>query len=94
MKPLLNMVGGTKSVDNTTSVKLIAANKSRKFAGVSNPNAVGMWINFGSAAVIGTGEYVPPGGGYQIDDDNLWQGDVNGIMASGGAVTIGTVEGY
>ena len=92
MLALKKSTPGTKSVGSGASVELLATNLSRKFAVISNPTAAGMFLAFGQSAVIGYGVYIPPGGGYQIDKDNMWQGAVNGIMATGGAVTISTED--
>lgn len=93
MRALRDRTAGTASVGSGASVELLAANDGRKWAQISNPNAVGLWLNFGAPAVIGSGPYVAPGGGaYVIDKDNLDLGAVNGIMASGGDVAVGTME--
>lgn len=74
------------------SIEVLPANSRRRYACISNSTANGLWINFGEAAVAGTGIYIAPNGGaYEIDDDNLWQGAVNGITAAGSNV-IGTME--
>lgn len=92
MYDLKQATAGTKTLDNTTPVQLFAANSVRKWAYVSNPTAVGLWINLGATAAIGTGIYVPAGGGYQIDKDNLWRGTVSGISASGSGNVVGIME--
>jgi hypothetical protein len=92
MVPLRKSADNNVSIDNTASVAILAANEKRLFATISNSAAVGLWLGFGRAAVIGKGTYVPAGGGYQIDKDNMWRGAVNGIMASGTAVTIAYTE--
>lgn len=93
MRVLQVATHGTKSVDNSASVVLLAANARRSYAGIYNATAVGLWIGLGVAAVIGTGIYIPAGGSFVIDEDGaLWRGSINGIMASGGAVVIGTVD--
>lgn len=94
MKVLTKATNGTKSVSSGASVELLAENSRRSFAMISNPQVVGMWVSLGSAAVIGTGIYVPPNGGAFIisEEGGLWRGSVNGIMSTGGAVAIGTVE--
>lgn len=73
-----------------TSIEILPANTLRKFASISNPTAVGMWIAFGQDAVVGQGEYIAPGGGsYVIDGDNMWRGAVNVVAASGSGNVIG-----
>lgn len=84
--------GTVTSLDNTTSKKALSANQRRKYATISNPNNVGIWINFGAAAVIGTGEYIPAGSIWEMDKDNMYQGEVWVIAASGSGYTLGTME--
>jgi hypothetical protein len=66
-----------------SSIEILPANGLRKFATINNSTSNGIWLGLGVAAVVGQGEYVPPGGSYIFDDDNLWQGAVNGISSSG-----------
>lgn len=66
-----------------SSVEILPANALRKFATINNPTANGIWLGLGVPAVAGQGEYAPPGGSYVFDEDNLWQGPVNGISAVG-----------
>lgn len=77
------------------SIIMKASNNRRKFLGVFNSGANGIWLGLGQAAVVGVGIFVPPSGGSFIthDGDNLWQGDVFAISAAGNNVT-GVLEGY
>jgi hypothetical protein len=79
----------------TSSVSLIVANPRRKYLSVSNSGTAGIWLGFGQDAVVGVGIYVPPNGGFfqTSDGDNLWQGSVTAIAASG-TNQAGIVEGY
>lgn len=76
-------VSYTETVDNATPETILPANANRKYAGIYNPTNTGMWIGFGEAAVIGTGTYIPAGGGYEIDESNLWTGSVSILAATG-----------
>lgn len=93
MKVLKDPHNGTKTLDNSGSQSVLAANDDRKWAIICNSSDVGLWLALGASAVIGTGIYVPPNGGsFVIDDQNLFRGAVNGVMASGSSKVIGTVE--
>lgn len=65
------------------SIEVLPVNALRKFATINNSTANYLWLGLGVAAVAGQGELVPPGGSYVIDDQNLWQGAVNGITTTG-----------
>lgn len=65
------------------SIEILPANSRRMFAEIVNPTANGIWLGFGVAPTVGTGGYVPAGGSYIIDKDNLWRGAVNGISGTG-----------
>lgn len=93
MQILRTVSQDTKTVGNGASVVLIAENLRRKYAGIYNASTNGLWLGLGQAAVIGTGIYVPPNGGwFEIDHDNLWQGEIQGISAAGAANVIGVAE--
>lgn len=82
----------TKSVTTTTQ-EFLAANESRKYALIVNSSDVGIWVSFGAAAVIGTGVFLAAAGGsYELDNDNLYLGAINGIAASGSGKVVGIVE--
>jgi hypothetical protein len=82
---------GTKAL-TTTSAIAVAANKQRKFLEIGGSQTVGMWLGFGQAAVVGSGQYVPAGASYVMDDDNLFVGDIHAKLISGAGETIGYVE--
>ncbi len=93
MRVLTVPTNGTKSVGSGASVQILPANQFRSYAAICNPSTVGLWISLGADAVIGTGIYIPPNGGMWITDvSGLYRGAVNGIMATGGAVVLGTME--
>lgn len=94
MRPLRNSTNGTASMGAASSA-VLAANPARKYACIVNASDVGVWLGFGAAAVIGTGVYLAAAGGvYEIDDDNLWQGAVNGIAATGTGKVVGTLDQF
>lgn len=78
----------------SSSVQILAANDRRHSARIVNPSDVGIWIGYGAAAVIGTGDYIPAGGGVlEISEfSGMWRGTVTGIAASGTGKVIGSVE--
>lgn len=83
---------GTVSVGGS-SVQALAANPNRKYALLRNSSDTGIWMSFGTAAVIGDGIYLEPAGGYfEIDNDCLWQGTVFVIAATGSGKVLGTME--
>lgn len=77
----------------TASAIILAENSLRKHATFVNASDVGIWLSFGSTAVVGTGVYLAPSGGsYEIDGNNLYQGDVYGIAVSGAGKVCAGVE--
>lgn len=88
MRPLRKHTPITQTID-AASEEILPINALRKFATINNPTAVNMWLGLGVAAVIGKGEMLPAGGSYVFDEDNLWQGAVNVIPASGTGHVIG-----
>lgn len=90
MLPIKKAVPTTVTVAQA-SILLLAANSLRKYADFSNSTANYIWISFGAAAIVGKGSFIPPGGSYVIDRDNLWVGDVFAISSAGNNV-IGAQE--
>lgn len=84
--PIMNTV----SV-GTASTLVLPQNLRRRWAGVYNSSGAGIWLSFGAAALIGYGAYIPPGGSYEIDQENFFTGPVYGIV-SAGSQGVGTVE--
>ena len=83
---------GTKSLSNASDIEILAANERRLYAEIINASDVGMWLNLGGTAVIGTGIYIAPNYSYEINPDNMWRGAVRGIAASGSGKVAGTLE--
>lgn len=76
----------------TASILVLAQNKRRKYALISNPTGGGtIFLAFGKAAVANKGVLIPPGGAYEIDSDNLWTGDIFAI-ASAGTINVALVD--
>ena len=72
----------------TSSVKILSANKSRRWASITNTHNIILWLSFGGPAVAGKGFGVPAGATAQLTDSdgNLWRGEVYGIYASTSSV--------
>lgn len=77
----------------TASASVLAANALRKYAAFVNASDVGIWLSFGTTAVVGTGVYLAPSGGsFEIDSSNLYQGEVYAIAVSGAGKVCAGVE--
>lgn len=84
----------TQTISNAGSTQLLAANSRRLYAEIVNSSDVGVWLNFGAAAVIGTGIYLGPNGwSYEINSENMWRGTVTAIAAAGAGKVVGIIEG-
>lgn len=81
------------SVDNSTTVQLLAAAATRKYAYVANNTLYKMWLKLGASAVASQGIPLDPGGVYEITSDNLWTGTVNAISSSSTAASLDIFEG-
>lgn len=82
------------SVGNVTSVQLLAANSSRRYAYISNQTGNPLYITLGAAAVAHQAIPLPNGGIYSINSTNLWTGTVNAISGvSSGTVNVDVFEG-
>lgn len=68
-----------------TSTSIIAANAKRTYLRLTNDSNEIMYITLGSvAAVMNKGISILANGGiYEINQNNLWQGEIRGICASG-----------
>ncbi len=74
------------------STQLLAGNAARKYAHFINNSSAVVFIQFGSAAVIGQGIKLNLGAMYSLSGFELWQGAVNAVSASG-TVNIDIFEG-
>lgn len=92
MRPLKKAVADTVTVSSATSGLVLAANERRKYALIGGNQTVGLWLALGEAAAVGSGIYLAAGDAYEIDADNLWLGEVYGILASGVDQTVGTED--
>ena len=76
-----------------TSTLILAANTSRSFLSLTNNNEYDVWVNFGSAAIVGDGMLLGAyGGSILLDRSSITTKAIYGI-ASGGTNNIGTSEG-
>lgn len=75
----------------TSSTIVLDINVRRRWAGIYNSSGNGVWLGFGAAALIGYGPYIPPGGSFEIDSENLFRGPVYAIVSTG-TQAVGTVE--
>ncbi len=87
--PLLWHIGtvtdGAVVVGAVTTVALLA-NAHRTNAVFVNDSTQAIYLARGNPAVVGDGIRLNPNGGsYEIDDTNLWRGQVNAICALGAA---------
>lgn len=85
-------VASSANIDSSGSGLVLAANDLAKYRVIGNPTGVGLWLNYTSPALVGSGIYVAPGTGWVINRDNMWKGAVYGIRTSGGAVAFPTME--
>ncbi len=86
---------GTVSVSNAVSTEILAANRSRQYAAITNNSVEDVWVSFGATAVVGEGILIQANGGaLEIGEeyDNLFWGAVNGINAGAGAVNVAFLE--
>lgn len=74
------------SFDVTTSSQLVlAANELRKFCILINDSSENIYIKFGSAASLNNGIRISANGfSYEIDNTNLWVGDIYAIHGGSG----------
>lgn len=77
--------------DSSTSV--LAANPNRKNAVIVNYGANDVCIARGGTAAFGQGIYLAAGNGYEITAENLYQGAIHAICASGKSTTLAVEEG-
>lgn len=91
MSVVLNNID-TVTFNNVTvgssSTSIIAANAKRTYLRLTNDSNENIYITLGStAALMNKGISVLANGGYyEINQNNLWQGEIRGICTSGGKV--------
>ena len=79
------VVDGAVTVGAVSTIALVA-NGQRTNAVFVNDSAQVIYLARGNPAVIGDGIRLnPAGGSYEIDDTNLFRGQINAICALGGA---------
>lgn len=92
MLPLKKSDTFARTISNVASSVILPANGQRKFAIIYNQTVNIIWLGFGRDAVVNTGVAIPPGLAFQIDEENLWRGVVNGIASAGAANLIGAED--
>lgn len=79
--PIKKPVIATLSVP-TAGLLILAANPQRFYVEIINDSNTKIWIYFGSQNVAGQGIPIPANGfSYEIDRNNLWQGDIYAVHA-------------
>lgn len=94
MSLILKASDETTAAITTSSALVLAKNKRRKYALISNPTGGGtLFLAFDKPAVANKGVLIPAGGAYEIDSDNLWTGEIYAI-ASAGTINVAIVDQY
>lgn len=79
----------------TTSSVVLPANDHRKFCVLINDSNANIYISFGSPASVNTGVRISAGGfSYEIDNTNLWVGEIHAIHSGLGTETLLIQEFY
>lgn len=73
----------------TSTTTVLAANASRKGLTLVNNSAAKVYIAFGTAAVLGSGILLLPGGVFYMDEYSYSQAAVNGIASLAASSTTG-----
>jgi hypothetical protein len=69
----------------TTSSVILPANEHRKFCVLVNDSNANIYISFGSPASINNGIRISAGGfSFEIDNTNLWVGEIHAIHSGTG----------
>lgn len=80
-----NSVLNTFATIGLTSTLVLAANSQRRWLFLVNDSDENIYVSLGSAAVVGSGILLTPGGGaLTLDTASMFAGDVYAICASGG----------
>lgn len=73
----------------TSTTEIVPGNSARQYCAISNGSANDVWISLGSPAVVGEGILLKADGGtYEINNENLFPGAINGIAGSNSAVGV------
>lgn len=89
--PLYNTGTPTTVTATASSAAALAANKSRRYAFITNTGTNPVSLAMNTAAVIGEGITLPAGATYEMRGDNLCQSAVNCISNDG--TTLSILEG-
>ncbi len=77
----------------TSSQIVLAANEQRKYAIIINTSNTDVWLRLGSSAVVGQGIFVAKNGfAYEIDQNNLYVGNVYAIHDGAGLKVLSILE--
>ncbi|MES2224993.1 MAG: hypothetical protein V4478_03325 [Patescibacteria group bacterium] len=80
---LLKNATNTGVAVGVASAAILTTNTARQNAVIVNGGSNAVYLGFGTAAVVGQGVYLAPSGGtYQINDQNLYIGAINGITST------------
>lgn len=68
----------------TSTTAILAANGQRHYAAIINSGSYPVYLGIGAEAVANKGIYLAPSGGsYEINEQNLFIGAINGIAVGG-----------
>lgn len=85
---------GNVAVTNTSG-PVLAFNSGRKYAVIVNDSDADIYLALGVTAVVNKGILIKAAGGsFEINDQNMFRGVVNGVTASGSKnVTVSEIAG-
>lgn len=70
----------------TSSALVLAANEHRKFCILINDSDADIYIELGNSAAVNTGIRISANGfSYEIDNSNLWVGDIYAVHGGSGS---------
>lgn len=80
----------TNVVVATDAADVLAANTTRRYAGIVNDHASqGVYLALGVDAVVGKGIYLAPNGGsFELNANNMFHGRVSAIGSGAGTLSI------
>ena len=83
------------SVNVTNSgILVLPENPYRFYTLLTNGSNQDMWIMLGVQNIFGEGIFIPKNGfSYEIDANNMWRGEIYGIISVAGPKTLSVFEG-